>query len=642
MKRNSKEAVKTIDRELYLELQRQVYKRSYYEFFKRAYKELLPGEIYSDNWHIKLICDVLQNEAVRIAKKQPKTKDLNINLPFRSTKSLITSICFAPWVWANVSMSIKFIFTSYLQDLAYEQATDSRDLVRSEWYKELFPNVKLKQDQDNKGLYKLAYGGGYRKSVGVGGQITGSGADIICLPAGELILTENGYMDIAEIVENKLSVKVASYNHDLEKVEYKPILDWEKNEGRPLVRVSTVMGNSFRCTEDHPVWTIKEKGVCDESQYISAKDVWGHRLLLILDSKTVFEDRHSERSFIKDVPDYVYNVKVESNSNYFVNKVLVHNCGDDIQDPRRAASEVERAKSRKFWMETLASRLNQPDTGLKIHIQQRLHEEDVTGVLMAEQQELYNFISIPAKLERYKDKVIEPIPKSLVKFYKNGLFWESRFSDPVLEKFKVSLGTQGYIGQLQQAPAPLEGGLIKRDWFDILEPDSISRDYSMEPMLFYLDTAETEKTQNDYTAILSCFKKDNYIYITNVVQVKKEFFQLCKYIPVFCHQNLYMNGSKIKVEPKSSGKSVVSQLRATSNLNVVELKPPKDDKVTRGAACSPTLEARKVKLVRGSYIPQFLDQICTFPNAANDDMYDVLIHCVEDLLEPDSFDFAFI
>jgi predicted phage terminase large subunit-like protein len=106
--------------------------------------------------------------------------------------------------------------------------------------------------------------------------------------------------------------------------------------------------------------------------------------------------------------------------------------------------------------------------------------------------------------------------------------------------------------------------------------------------------------------------------------------------------NGYSNGSKIKIEPKTAGKSIVSQLKATTMLNVIELDSPKDDKITRVSAISPICEAKRVKFVRGAYLEKFIEQLVTFPNAKHDDMTDVFAYAVEDLLASTGFDFAFL
>lgn len=472
----------------------EIYDRSYYEFFKDAFVVLHQGEQYNDNWHIEYICNILQQELERIVRREPRQKDIIINVPFRAAKSMITTIIFPVWAWTK-DPTMKFICTSYSGDLALEHAQRSRDLIESMWFNYLYgENFKIKDDQNAKGHY-VTSAFGYRKSVGTGGQITGSGADIILL--------------------------------------------------------------------------------------------------------------------------------------------------DDPQNPKKAASVTERKNTVDFYDHTLYSRLNQPDIGMRIIIQQRLHEDDLTGHLMKQAPQKHFYIKIPAKItERTK-----PIPAELEKKYTNGLFWRTRFSETTIHDYETILGATQSAGQLQQEPAPEEGNIIKRAWLEIIEPQGITRDVRLNPIMFYVDTAETEKTQNDPSAIIACFEMNNMLYIIDVAEVRKEFFKLCEFITEFAYNHQYTSDSILWVEPKSSGKSIISQLRVTTKLNVAEIKYGKgkmDDKITRVNSITPTLQAGRVKLIKGVYTKKLVDQLCLFPNSKHDDMTDVFTYAVENLVTNKGFDFAFL
>ena len=340
---------------------------------------------------------------------------------------------------------------------------------------------------------------------------------------------------------------------------------------------------------------------------------------------------------IDELPDYVYNIEVEGNHNYFVNGILTHNC-DDPQDPKLAASEVERKNTIDFFSGTLYSRLNQPDIGQRIIVQQRLHTEDLSGYLLENFPKSYDHICIPAELD---EEILKP--NNLKERYIDNLFWPDRFSHAIINDFKTSLGSRQAAGQLQQRPVAKEGNMVREDWFDIVDPMTVIRDPVREPLMFYIDTAESEKekTSGDSTGIVTAFRRGEIVYIANVVELKEEFFNLVKVIPEFCYANQYTERSKIKIEPKSSGKSVVSQLRGATQLNVMELPNPNKDKITRLSLITPKLEARRVKLLKGNYIQPFMQQLTSFPYAKHDDMTDAFVHCITDLLLDSDFDFAF-
>jgi hypothetical protein len=105
-------------------------------------------------------------------------KRLIIQMPPRHGKSQLASINFPAWFLGR-NPDKEIITASYASDLAIDFGTKTRDLISGEVYKEMF-DVSLKEDEKSKGKWKTNQGGSYT-SVGVGGAITGRGADILII-----------------------------------------------------------------------------------------------------------------------------------------------------------------------------------------------------------------------------------------------------------------------------------------------------------------------------------------------------------------------------------------------------------------------------------------------------------------------------
>jgi predicted phage terminase large subunit-like protein len=447
---------------------------SFYEFFKAAWIVVEPAVPLSTNWHHKYICDTLQEECERIIRQEPKTKDIIINVPFRSTKSLIVTVMFPVWAWIK-SPKLRFITSSYSATLSIELATKSRDIIFSDWFKKRWEDVfHIKKDQNLKERYENNHIG-MRRATSVGGTVTGQGGDFLIV--------------------------------------------------------------------------------------------------------------------------------------------------DDPLSPQMANSATERDNANEWYRTTFYSRLNQADIGVRIIIMQRVHEDDLSGFLLDRETRLnYKHICIPATNTDGNIK-----PKSLEKFYNKdtGLFWEDRFSQKVLDDYKNALGTYGYAGQLQQTPTPLDSGMIHRDWFRI---DRFRKDEAI--VNFIIDPAYTANQKNDPSALLAYTYTENKWQIVDCVNVRKEFPELVKFIPEWVQKNGYTNKSRIYVEPKASGKSIVQTLVRETGLNVKEDKPPTKDKVARVSDISASLESGRVSLLNGKWNEEFLDQLTKFPAAKHDDMVDCLVMAV--------------
>lgn len=306
---------------------------------------------------------------------------------------------------------------------------------------------------------------------------------------------------------------------------------------------------------------------------------------------------------------------------------------DDPQNPKTAESEVKRTEAITYYTNALYNRLTPINLGIRIIIMQRLHENDLTGYLLKNNGEDYRHICLPARLSS------DVKPASLVSYYKEGLLDPVRLSDKILSSFERTLGSRGYTGQYQQTPSPDEGGIWKKEWFDIINPLFLQRDPKESPVNVYIDGAYTEKTENDPTGILTTFTVDNTIYIVDFQELWLEFPALIAWLQTYCQSMGVNSYSRVVIEPKASGKSIVQTLRATTSHNVIESPPPTDDKITRAHAKSPTLEGRRVKLVDGRYIENFLNKIALFPNADHDEAVDLVVMAIDDNLNggPDFF-----
>lgn len=159
------------------QLEKQLYEISYYEFFKKAFSVLHQGESLQDNWHVKVLCIKLQRRAELFFKGIP-AKNLIINIPPRSLKSLIVSVVYPAWVFIH-RPETKFISSSHSDSLSTGHNMMTRRLLESDWYQYNWGDkVKMAPDQNAKSLFELTKGGG-RRATSVGGSIIGQGADII-------------------------------------------------------------------------------------------------------------------------------------------------------------------------------------------------------------------------------------------------------------------------------------------------------------------------------------------------------------------------------------------------------------------------------------------------------------------------------
>ena len=113
----------------------------------------------------------------RVARGE--NKRLIINMPPRHTKSEFASYLLPAWFLGKFPAK-KVIQTSHTAELAVGFGRKVRNLVDSEVYKSIFPDVGLQSDSKAAGRWATNKGGDYF-AIGVGGAVTGKGADILII-----------------------------------------------------------------------------------------------------------------------------------------------------------------------------------------------------------------------------------------------------------------------------------------------------------------------------------------------------------------------------------------------------------------------------------------------------------------------------
>jgi predicted phage terminase large subunit-like protein len=106
-------------------------------------------------------------------------KRLIINMPPRHTKSEFASYLLPAWFLGKFPEK-KVIQTSHTAELAVGFGRKVRNLVDSDVYKDIFPTVGLQADSKAAGRWATNKGGDYF-AIGVGGAVTGKGADILII-----------------------------------------------------------------------------------------------------------------------------------------------------------------------------------------------------------------------------------------------------------------------------------------------------------------------------------------------------------------------------------------------------------------------------------------------------------------------------
>ena len=149
-----------------------IYHNSFGAFCCAAFRMLNPGVPLDQNWHIDFLCHSIQ----KLATDQ-KGGRLVINLPPRSLKSFIISVCLPAWLLGR-NPSARIICASYSEELAFKFSRDTRALMDSSFYRKIFPRTKFNPRKTTERELETTRHG-YRLATSVGGTLTGRGGDTL-------------------------------------------------------------------------------------------------------------------------------------------------------------------------------------------------------------------------------------------------------------------------------------------------------------------------------------------------------------------------------------------------------------------------------------------------------------------------------
>lgn len=145
--------------------------REDFSVFAQSAFRVLHGEALSRNWHI----DAIAHELMRVARGD--VRRLIISMPPRTMKSFIASVCYPAWLLGR-NPAEKIICVSYAHDLSSEFGALTLRLMRSDWYRRVFPATHV--DPKKAGADRLVTTrGGSRYSTSTGGTLTGRGGGFI-------------------------------------------------------------------------------------------------------------------------------------------------------------------------------------------------------------------------------------------------------------------------------------------------------------------------------------------------------------------------------------------------------------------------------------------------------------------------------
>jgi predicted phage terminase large subunit-like protein len=291
---------------------------------------------------------------------------------------------------------------------------------------------------------------------------------------------------------------------------------------------------------------------------------------------------------------------------------------DDPIKPEDANSETKRTAVNEWFDRTLYSRLDNKRDDVIILIMQRLHVEDLAGYVL--QKEPWAYLNLPAIAE-FEQRI--PIGQEEIYVRKAGeLLDPAREPKEVLDGLKLALGSFNFSAQYLQCPVPLEGEIIKWEWFLIYDEEPARK--STDRIVQSWDTASKAEELNDFSVCTTWLMRENDYYLLDIVRKKLNYPDLRR---TAIDQARRFTADSIIIEDKGSGTPLIQDLRRdpAPGIPYPIAFQPEVDKVTRMHAQSAKIEAGHVLLPRRAlWLDDFRTELLQFPKGRYDDQVDSL------------------
>src|SRR5467141_184278 len=289
---------------------------------------------------------------------------------------------------------------------------------------------------------------------------------------------------------------------------------------------------------------------------------------------------------------------------------------DDPLKPEEALSEAQRQAANEWYDHTLYSRLNDKRYGAIVIVMQRLHEDDLVGHVLGQEQ--WEVVRFPAIAETDEEHQIETIWEAQCFTRRQGeALHPDREPLDILDRIRQTIGEYNFAGQYQQTPAPLGGGLVKAEWFKRYraseQPESFDR------VVQSWDTANKATELSDFSVCTTWGIKGKDLFLLDLLRKRLEYPALKRAVR---EQHSLFTANVVLIEDKASGTQLIQDLIA-DGFHPVTGYQPDCDKIMRMNAQTTMIESGFVYIPETApWLAEYLHEMTVFPKGKHDDQVD--------------------
>jgi predicted phage terminase large subunit-like protein len=284
---------------------------------------------------------------------------------------------------------------------------------------------------------------------------------------------------------------------------------------------------------------------------------------------------------------------------------------DPVKNWQEAQSELKRESIYDWYLSTFRTRFEASCT--IIVLMTRWHGDDLAGRLIAESEEDWEVINLPAIAE--EDDLLGRQPGEAL--------CPERYDLDSLETLKKAVGTRAWVSLFQQRPSAAEGEVWKRSYWQRWEklPDSFDEKIQSWDLTFK-DKKQAKNAEPDYVVGQVWGRKGRDLYLIDQVRGQWGFTKTVAEIIALTLK--HPDARRKLIEDKANGPAVQDAIKnMTSGIRMVE---PQGGKLARVTAAEPVLESKLVWVpkdeVKYPWARDVIEEAAAFPKGKHDDQVD--------------------
>ena len=281
---------------------------------------------------------------------------------------------------------------------------------------------------------------------------------------------------------------------------------------------------------------------------------------------------------------------------------------DDVQYPAKRQQAIDTFRF------TLATRLNDQTTGRIVVIQQRLHEEDLSGALL--ESGAWVHLSLAAIAE-----CTQTIELGKGKFYTrqpDDVLHPERLPKAELDKIRAEIGSLAFATQYQQQPAVPGGDIAPWKLFGIYDNAPAIEPGDM--LVQSWDVATGTALNNDFSVCTTWLYKNYCLYLLQVLRKKMDYPALNRFVRRFANIEA---ADVLIIEANGIGAALYSDMLNPRAAQFVFKDVAKDSKELRLMQVLPLIECGRVLIpCEAPWLQDFRCEWTNFPNGKHDDQVD--------------------